>query len=228
MTRALDDAYAAWKGWDNPAAYKTGETYIWSRLHNLAGLKPGQKLLEIGFGQGSHLHYCKSKGIDGTGLERNEKGIEIARKAGLNVFLGTLNDLPASHRRFDVIAAFDVIEHVPIDQLLPMMQGVRQLLNPGGRVLLSFPNGASPFGRLHQHGDLTHVNAFTRESLEQLCVATGFTIRHFGDFPEYFEMRTLGQMLKSPARRAVRALVRVAVKSYFDEPLGLSVAAVLE
>ncbi len=228
MTEDIDNAYATWKGWGDPAATKPGEKEIWDELHRIVGLKSGQRLLEIGFGQGSHLHYCKSKGIVGVGIEQNKTGLDIARAAGLDVYLGTTKNLPGQERVFDVIAAFDVIEHIPVNELVPLIKELRTFLKPNGKMLLSFPNGASPFGRLHQHGDLTHINAFNRSSIEQLCIATGLEIIHFGDYPEYFEARTIKQKLKVPVRRFVRAVIKKAVNAYFDHPLGLSVVAVLK
>ena len=228
MTSALDDAYAAWKGWGDPSAHRPGDTQIWDALHSLVGLKSGDSLLEIGFGQGSHLHYCRSKGIAAVGLEQNPKGAAIAQAAGLQVTLGGFDDLPTTARGFKAILAFDVIEHIPLSELFEMMARAKERLATDGKILLSFPNGASPFGRLHQHGDLTHVNAFNRQSIEQLGVATGFKLVHYGDHPEFFDNRQLAQKVKAPLRSLVRAVIKIAVKSYFDEPLGLSVVAVME
>lgn len=225
---SFDEAYARWKRWGQPASYGKGDKKIWDDLHRLAGISPGRKLLEIGFGQGSHLHYCQSKGVTCVGIEQNKKGLELAAAAGLRVYLGDLDVLPATDNHFDVIAAFDVIEHVPLPELVAMMKSARKLLKDDGKVLLVFPNGASPFGRLHQHGDLTHVNAFNRSSLDQLGVMTGFRITAYENFPEYFDYGSPAALIKAPLRKLVRAAVGIAVRGYFDEPLGLSIAAVLE
>jgi hypothetical protein len=59
-------------------------------------------------------------------------------------------------------------------------------------------------------------------------VVTELKLVHFGDFPEHFENRTLAQKLKAPLRAILRAVIKIAVSSYFDEPLGISVVAVIE
>jgi 2-polyprenyl-3-methyl-5-hydroxy-6-metoxy-1,4-benzoquinol methylase len=223
-----DEAYARWKNWGAPTVYSVGDKKIWDDLHAFAEIKSGQRLLEIGFGQGSHLHYCQSKGVISVGLEQNKTGYDLARAAGLQVYLGDLQALPPAENKFDVIVAMDVVEHIPLNELTEMMRHLRSLLNPNGKILLTFPNGASPFGRLQQHGDLTHINTFNRSSMEQLCVLTGFKLIRYQDFPEYFEYRTPAQWIKAPVRFIVRAIIRFCVKSYFNEPLGLSVAAILE
>ena len=222
------EAYARWKGWGDPTCYGPAEKKIWDDLHHLLNIKAGYSLLEVGFGQGSHLHYARSKGYLVTGIETNKTGVEIAKKTGLTVYEGRLEGAPFIEEKFDAIIAIDVIEHIPLAHLIPFIKNIRSLLTAHGTFLMSFPNGASPFGRLHQHGDLTHTLAFNRESIEQLCGLTELTLTYFGDYPEYFELKTLKQKLKHQSRLLIRKGIRAAVRAYFDEPLGLSVVAILK
>lgn len=223
-----DDAYATWKGWGDPSAYGAQEKRIWDALHARIGVSTGDRLLEVGFGQGAHLHYARAKGINASGIEQNERGHRIAREAGLRVFLGGLDVFPPGEPPFDAAILLDVIEHVPLNELIPLLGKLKALLKPGGKVLVTFPNGASPFGGVHQNGDLTHRIAFNRSSLEQLCRIAGYRITRYGDYPDPPKLATPVQWLKAPARWLIRAVVTLAVRAYHREPIGLSIAAVLE
>lgn len=58
------------------------------------------------------------------------------------------------------------------------------MLRPGGRWIIHVPNGESPFFGSIRYGDLTHELAFTRTSLAQLLLASGFAeVRCFEDQP---------------------------------------------
>jgi SAM-dependent methyltransferase len=84
----------------------------------------------------------------------------------------------------DVVIAFDVIEHFTRDELLPFVDNVRRVLKPGGRWIIHVPNGESPFGGRMRYWDMTHELAFTRTSLAQLLLASGFAeVRCFEDEP---------------------------------------------
>lgn len=228
MIELNTEDYVRWKKWGDPSAYGAPEKRIWDDLHAALGVASGSRLLEIGFGQGAHLHYCRSKGVNASGVEQNEAGFTIAQRNNLDVQLGDLKLMSFPKASFDAVIGLDVIEHIPIEPLVEMLRHIKSLLKPGGLALFSFPNGASPFGRLQQHGDLTHVNAFNRSSMEQLCVLTGFQIVRFEDYPEYFQTITLGQKIKSPIRKLMRKTIKLFVKTYFDEPLGMSVICVLK
>lgn len=68
--------------------------------------------------------------------------------------------------------------------LLPFDDDVLRVLKPGGRWIIHVPNGESPFGGRMRYWDLTHELAFTRTSVAQLLLASGFSdVRCFEDQP---------------------------------------------
>jgi 2-polyprenyl-3-methyl-5-hydroxy-6-metoxy-1,4-benzoquinol methylase len=157
----FDAEYAEWKSWDTAmfgrysrldAAYYTTEFGI--------GVAAGKRVLEIGFGNGSALGWLKDQGAQVHGLEANPILVERALKLlGADRAFEDLADsrLSLMAGTFDHIIALDVLEHVPMDALTGMLSRIRELLAPGGRALFRFPNGDSPFGRINQHGDPTHI-----------------------------------------------------------------------
>lgn len=82
----------------------------------------------------------------------------------------TLADLAS----LDVVVVFDVIEHFTRDELLPFVDQVHRVLKPGGRWIIHAPNSESPFFGAIRFGELTHELAFTRTSIAQLLLSSGF------------------------------------------------------
>jgi SAM-dependent methyltransferase len=53
--------------------------------------------------------------------------------------------------------AFDVLEHIPQNELPNFINEVKRILKNGGFFISRFPNGDSPFGLINQNGDTTHL-----------------------------------------------------------------------
>jgi 2-polyprenyl-3-methyl-5-hydroxy-6-metoxy-1,4-benzoquinol methylase len=137
------------------------------------------KVLEIGFDNGHFLAYAREKGWNITGTEMNEGQVEVARELGFNVILAhELNRL--DQEQFDLIVAFDVLEHIQQDNLPEFLVTIRRLLRLNGIFLARFPNGDSPFGLETQYGDITHVTVIGRGKIEYFSKQTGFHILYFG------------------------------------------------
>jgi SAM-dependent methyltransferase len=74
---------------------------------------------------------------------------------------------------FDVILLFEVIEHIDLKGGGEMVARIYQILNPGGRVILSTPNIYTP-GQYWKGVD--HLTAYHYEELGALFLSQGFTI----------------------------------------------------
>ncbi len=90
--------------------------------------------------------------------------------------LGALKAGDFAERSFDWIIAMDVFEHLTTEQIIEHLTLFRALLRPGGKVVVRFPNGVSPFFGVHQYGDFTHLIPLSPESLGQLAARAGMTI----------------------------------------------------
>ncbi|EQD72861.1 Cyclopropane-fatty-acyl-phospholipid, partial [mine drainage metagenome] len=60
---------------------------------------------------------------------------------------------------FELVVAFDVIEHIREGELYGFLLEIKRILRDGGHFIARFPNGDSPFGLPYQNGDVTHVTA---------------------------------------------------------------------
>lgn len=104
-------------------------------------VKPGQKVLDIGCGSCVSLLEVRNLGGESWGVEADPNVRAIADHFGLNVHIGSIHDNPFPGQSFDLIVLNQVIEHVPDPPAL--LRLVRDRLNPGGKVVLAFPNTGS-------------------------------------------------------------------------------------
>jgi len=160
--------YVEWKRWDG--AFRTSEKdarYLATEFRDIP--LRDKRVLEIGFGNGGFLAWAKDEGAAVTGLELNVEMRDAARRHGFTVSDASIGELARERERFDVIVAFDVLEHWDTDELTENFGHIRNLLGEGGLFLARFPNGQSPFGRAYQHGDFTHKSTLTTYKIEYLA-----------------------------------------------------------
>jgi len=173
--------YEEWKGWSQDELSEipsyTSHDYF-SREMKRGNTSSGSKILEIGFGNGEFMQWAKVNGYRISGVEVHEKLYYLAKERNFNVFLGEITEeINGLGREFDVLVAFDVFEHLSKDIIVDYFRSMNHLLKLGGRVILRFPNGQSPFGRYYQYSDLTHQNVLTGRLIEQIALMTGFSLK---------------------------------------------------
>ena len=142
-----------------------------------AGIGPGARILELGYGHAHFLGWATARGCKVVGTEINPALHKAALAAGHDVHLGTLDDINfAEDTVFDAIVAFDVFEHLTISELKDTLTRLHGLLADDGVVFARFPNGGSPFGLAFMAGDITHKTALNGSAMEQLGALTGFEL----------------------------------------------------
>lgn len=145
-------------------------------------------ILELGCGHGAMIYFAQRAGYTNmTGIDVSSEQVEAALRLGVNGvsqgdLLETLHN--CTEESFDVVIAFDVIEHLSKNELLDLTIEVQRVLRQGGSWLIHAPNAASPFFGRVRYGDYTHEQAFTQASLGQLLRVSGFTnIRCYEESP---------------------------------------------
>jgi 2-polyprenyl-3-methyl-5-hydroxy-6-metoxy-1,4-benzoquinol methylase len=205
----LRDDYSDWKGWTSSNFGHFSEAaaryFDWHLTRALPGHVPGLTLLELGFGNGSFLGWARERGHTATGIETNPLLVDRARAAGFTAE-GNLDVLAASVR-FDLIAGFDVLEHVEPAQMPALLGALAGRLRPGGAMLFRFPNAESPWGLQLQYGDWTHVGALGTSRMLQLALSVGLELAHSG---EQLPWRAL------PRSRRAGALASLAARRGFE------------
>jgi 2-polyprenyl-3-methyl-5-hydroxy-6-metoxy-1,4-benzoquinol methylase len=164
-----DERYLNWKDWqekDFGLISKDEEAYFNSEVKRTGlDLKKSLDVLEIGFGQGSFMSFARNNGWNIEGTEVNSKLIQQSLNNGFKVYEGTnLENLPDSN--YDLIVAFDVLEHIAQSDHENFFISIKKLLKNNGYFLARFPNGDSPLGLIAQNGDVTHLCAIGSGKLE--------------------------------------------------------------
>ncbi len=75
---------------------------------------------------------------------------------------------------FDAVFLFEVIEHLTLEEGIRLLKRVYDLLNPGGRLILTTPNVFNPS---RYWRDATHKVAYCYDELAGLLIAHGFRVR---------------------------------------------------
>lgn len=176
----LNSAYINWKNWGSGFGQvdHANKAYF---ARELNAAKPASGLatvLEIGFGSGQFMGFCRDRGLQVTGLEINDLLVTEAIKQGFDARKSDdLFSLPDNS--FDLIAAFDVVEHISKAEIPAFFFALRQCLKKDGRILLRFPNGDSWLGRVNQNGDPTHQTEMGYFMLDYFARETGLKILSF-------------------------------------------------
>lgn len=143
--------------WDIPI--KNKHTQVLLEL-----LAPGMKVLEIGSSD-RNLEELLTTNFEGLVY----KSMDIDRETKHDYY-----SLEEIDEKFDAILLFEVIEHMPFSEGMPLLGKVFELLEPGGTFILTTPNVAHP---THYYRDPTHVTPYSHEGLGGMLVALGFDIR---------------------------------------------------
>jgi 2-polyprenyl-3-methyl-5-hydroxy-6-metoxy-1,4-benzoquinol methylase len=209
------DLYKNWKGWtdssfaslnDSQAAYYRAELGSISKE-----LNSSSKVLEIGFGNGPFLKFATLQGWEVTGVETNKLLHELALADGYKSILSSnLDQLEDS--TFDLVAVFDVIEHIPKSELIEFFSKVNALLKPDGVFISTFPNGDSPFSLYNQNGDLTHETHIGSQAIKFLAETTGFNITKIRPPAQPLFPRSIVKFAHSLVSRPLRFMIDSVVR----------------
>lgn len=215
---SLYDDYFSWKSWENPFTYsKMDDGYYASEF---AGIPlDGKDVLEIGFGSGTFVAWARDRGARVTGTELNADSLRAAAEHNVPIVpIDFENGDQVAPGSFDILAAFDVFEHLTEEQLRAKLHAADRALRPGGHLVLRYPNGQSPFGLDSQNGDATHILMLSKPKVEQYAAATGLkTVAYRGS------SQPSDGSFKRKAINASRMMVRGALFKLFNLAMGSGV-----
>jgi arsenite methyltransferase len=125
-----------------PAADRRGR---WTRLLELLDPRPGEQILDVGFGGGQALRFIADRvGSSGraAGVERNPGAVEALNTWGdasgvraIEAITADAQELPFPEDSFDAVLTVNVLEAVP-DRPRALAE-MRRVLKPGGRILVA-------------------------------------------------------------------------------------------
>ena len=158
------------------------------RLVELARLRPGETVLDVGCGTGT-LAIAAKRRVGPTGIvqgidaspEMIARANRKAKKEGIEVTFRTavVETLPFPDRHFDVVLSTLMLHHLPRPTREQSAREFRRVLKPGGRVL------AVDFGMpgRHRKGIISHLHRrghLSLDSVIELLGASGLRVVESG------------------------------------------------
>lgn len=135
------------------------------------------RVLDVGCGSGLALLAMRKMGYSRiSGTEFSPEQAEACRAKGLDVSQteDTTGFLKQRSGQFDLLLAFDVLEHIPAPQQMEFAAAMYGALAPGGRLICTVPNANSVLASRWRYNDWTHHFSFTEHSLDFLLFNAGF------------------------------------------------------
>ncbi|OGT06713.1 MAG: hypothetical protein A2103_01100 [Gammaproteobacteria bacterium GWF2_41_13] len=176
---------------------------------------------EIGCGTGYVLSAIEQffPGLTLTGSDIYLKGLEFASKRlkKVELFQMDARNIPFLNE-FDVIGAFDVLEHVDDDErvLSQMYQAVKQ----GGGVILTVPQHQCLWGSMDEIS--CHKRRYSKKDLINKCEKAGFTIHKITSFVSIlFPIMWISRLKKSNKDLKDDLSLNKFFNFTFDQAVGL-------
>jgi 2-polyprenyl-3-methyl-5-hydroxy-6-metoxy-1,4-benzoquinol methylase len=151
-----------------------------------------RRVLDLGCGNGSFSARLASHGFEVTGVDFSASGIERARANFPSLHFAQHDlqqplDASYSHR-FDAVVSTEVIEHLLLPRMV--MQNATHALAAGGHLIVTTPFHGyaknlllaltnSFDGHWHPLRDYGHIKFFSRATLTQLFIESGFSDLRF-------------------------------------------------
>lgn len=182
---------------------------IWSLKRWLPSQASNPRAVDLACGPGNVLAVFRRLGYsDFTGVDGSAEQVEVARRAAFEVVEGDVFEFLASEKAgsFDLITAFDLVEHFTRDEAISFLRLVHQRLRPNGSLILQLPNGDSPFAGAVYNSDATHEALYTAISLRHMLEACGF------DDCEFMECGPVPLSFFGVVRYGLWRLVRTVIK----------------
>lgn len=177
-------------------------------LPNLHGIRA----LDIGCSDGAFLAQLQSRGNEVWGIDIDAKALAVARNRGLsNIQRAEVPEFVESARQqgltFDLITAFDVIEHLA--DPVTAIRALGSLLQPGGRFVGTVPNRRRLLANsMPIDFPPHHFYRFDEPSMRETVRRAGLVPDQVDAFQYNYAMATvLNKVLK-----AVRPVCRVAAR----------------
>lgn len=184
---------------------------ISSYLSHLLGGRLGGRVLEIGCSNGVFLDLFKEKKYETWGVEPSESA-KIAGKKGHKIIRGFFESVSLPTGFFDLVIINHTLEHM--DNPVEVLKKVHKVLKKDGVVFVDVPNFGSLSSKILGKRwpyllPEEHKHQFTKESLTNLLINSGFKVIHWESRSGIFEYA-------NPALELWQALSGFKKRFFFD------------
>lgn len=113
--------------------------------------------------------------------------------------------------KFDIVLLFEVIEHLEFDEAVEMLKKIKDILIPGGRLVLTTPNVYHP----NRYWEYSHKISYRYDEIGGLLLALGYEIEYI--------YRIYNDAL---LQRFIRLYLMAPIHHYFSIDFARSIALV--
>jgi len=132
-----------------------------------------EDILEVGAGTGHTARALLEEGYRNLSIgEIHRNGLLYAKQYGLEKLYQFDLRSPPFREHFDVVALFDVLEHIGDDTLA--LRNLHDILRPGGRVIITVPAHRWLWSRIDELSG--HHRRYNRKGLSSRLRASGFEL----------------------------------------------------
>lgn len=163
----------------NPATFRRKCQWL---DHNFGVFfEAGQEVLEIGPGRGEFLQFATAKGVTALDVIDRDQGVLDYVKDRYpirNMWRSSAEDIGSLRKAlplYDRIFVLQVMEHIKTGALEEFIRALYEHLKPGGKLIITVPNGANPLSIVERYSDITHHSLFSENSLRELVQLSGLT-----------------------------------------------------
>jgi len=160
-----------------------------------AGLdKEKTPILDLGCGRGEWLELAQEEGLRARGVDHNRVFVKQCRDRGFEVIesdvIQHLRGLPDAS--LGAVTGFHIIEHLPFEALITLLDETVRVLKPGGIAIFETPNPENILvGSCNFHVDPSHISPIPSSLMKFIAEARGLCkvrILNLHPYPESFKV----------------------------------------
>lgn len=180
--------------------FKSREPFLRKIIKNYFPKNKDIRIVEIGCGHGAFQYFIQKFGYKNSiGVDGSQEQVNLSKKLNIdNIIHGDLVEYIKSlnDNSLDLLIALDVIEHFTKEELSNLVDDMYRVLKKGGLIITHQPNGESILCNSIRYGDFTHEIAFTRNSISQIFLSSGFSgVYSYEDKPIVHGLKSLIRFL---------------------------------
>jgi len=226
----IDRAYYEGSGYfesGSPGLRDPGSPFQRYRIREVRALcrpEPGERIVDLGCGWGTITFALAGAEREVVGVDFAQASVRFCRERlekepvpGLRFVRADAGDTGLPGKRWDLVVAADLVEHLYPEDTLRLYREARRLLRPGGRFVVWTPNPGHFLERLRVLGvlrpDPTHVDYTTMDRIVRELERVGFEVEVSRHVPSHLPiLRTLeraAQGFVPLLRRRIAVVARV-------------------
>ena len=150
-----------------------------------------KNVLDFGCGIGGFIEMAKKSARNISGVELDRALQSSFQERGLNVFLNLKEAKEQSKKKYDVITAFHVVEH--LQDPIEILKDLSELLTKNGEVVIEIPNSNDALLTLYENETFQnftywslHLFLFNKKTVTELIKQAGLKlnwIKHVQRYP---------------------------------------------